>query len=91
MALCGGLGDARAMHPDASIAEALPRVYRRVLDAVERLERLDGRRDATRLRLSAIKVYSGAWNSKSHRQLEDVLARVETATRDQERRVASGS
>jgi hypothetical protein len=74
------------MHPDASIAEALPRVYRRVLDAVEALERRGGRPEATRLRLSAIAVYSGAWDTKSQRRLEEIATRAELAAREQERR-----
>ncbi len=86
MAASDAAGDSPAMHPEASIAEALPRLYRRVLDAVERLERLGGRRDAARLRRTAIGIYSAAWNSGSQRKLEEVLARIESATREQERR-----
>jgi len=74
------------MHPEASIAEALPRVYRRVLDSVETLERLGGRAEATRLRQAAIKVYSGAWDARSQRRLEEIATRAELAARDQERR-----
>lgn len=74
------------MHPDASIAEALPRVYRRVLDSVETLERRGGRDEASRLRRQAITVYSGAWDAKSHRRLEEIATRAELAARDQERR-----
>jgi hypothetical protein len=74
------------MHPDASIAEALPRVYRRVLDAVEALERLGDRTEATRLRRSAIKVSSSAWDTKSHRRLEEIAKRAELAAREREQR-----
>jgi hypothetical protein len=74
------------MHPEASIAEALPRVYRRVLDAVEALERSAGRAEATRLRHQAIAVYSGAWDAKSLRRLEEIATRAELAARDRERR-----
>lgn len=74
------------MHPDASIAELLPRVYRRVLDAVEALERGGGRTEATRLRHAAIAVYSGSWDAKSHRRLEAIATRAELAAQEQERR-----
>jgi uncharacterized protein YeaC (DUF1315 family) len=74
------------MHPDASIAEVLPRVYRRVLDAVETLQRGGGRAEATRLRRTAVAVYSGAWDAKSHRRLEEIATRAELAAREQERR-----
>ncbi len=74
------------MHPDASIAELLPRVYRRVLDAVEALERGGSRPEATRLRRRAIGVYSGAWNAKSHRRLEEIASRAELAALEQARR-----
>lgn len=74
------------MHPGLTVAETLPRVYRRVLDAVARLERLGGRDEAAGLRSAAIRVYSGPWDGVSHRRLEDVLARTEAAARDRERR-----
>ncbi len=80
------VGDAPPVHPEASIAELLPRVYRRVLDAVETLEQGGGRAEATRLRRMAIAVYSGAWNAKSHRRLEEIATRAELAAREQERR-----
>ena len=68
--------DREAM-PDLSVAETLPRVYRRVLDAVERLEQLGGRQEAARFRAAAIRVYSGSWDASSHRHLEDVALRAE--------------
>lgn len=74
------------MHPEASIAELLPRVYRRVLDAVESLERGGGRTEATRLRRTAIAVYSGAWDARSHRRLEEIATRAELAAREGKRR-----
>jgi hypothetical protein len=76
------------VHPDPTIAETLPRMYRRVLDAVGQLERLGARGEAARFRRTAIAVYSRAWNAKSHRQLEEVLARAEVAAADHERRAA---
>ncbi len=74
------------MDPELTVAEMLPRVYRRVLDAVGRLEELGGRQEAARFRAAAIRVYSGSWNARSHRQLEDVAARTEAAARDRDRR-----
>ena len=74
------------MHPESSIAEVLPRVYRRVLDSVEALERLGGRSEATRLRNQAIAVYSSSWDAKSQRRLEEIATRAELAAQDQERR-----
>ena len=53
---------------------------------VETLERRGGRDEASRLRRQAITVYSGAWDAKSHRRLEEIATRAELAARDQERR-----
>jgi len=77
--------DREAM-PELSVAETLPRVYRRVLEAVERLEQLGGRQEAARFRAAAIRVYSGSWDDSSHRHLEDVAIRTEAAARERERR-----
>ena len=74
------------MNHDADVAEALPRVYRRILDAVARLEELGARRDAARFRASAIDVYSRAWDARNRRRLEEILARVEASVVDHERR-----
>jgi hypothetical protein len=76
----------REVMSELSIAETLPRVYRRVLDAVERLERLGGRREAARFRAAAIHVYSGSWDAASHRHLEDVATRAEAAARSRDHR-----
>jgi len=74
------------MNPELTVAETLPRVYRRILDAAGRLEELGCRQEAARFRAAAIRVYSGSWNATSQRQLEDVAARTETAARDCEHR-----
>ncbi len=74
------------MQPELTVAETLPRVYRRVLDAVGRLEQLGGRQDAARFRSTAIRLYSGSWDARSHRRLEDVATRTEAAARERERR-----
>ena len=73
------------MDPELTVAETLPRVYRRVLDAVGRLHRLGGTQEAARFRATAIRVYSGSWDAASQRKLEDVAARTEAAARDRER------
>ena len=74
------------MDPELTVAETRPRVYRRVLAAVGRLEELGGRQDAARFRAAAIRVYSGSWDAKSYRRLEDVAARTEAAALGRERR-----
>jgi len=81
--------DSGPVNHDTDVAETLPRVYRRVLDAIGRLERLGGRRDAARLRSMAIEVYGGPWDARSQRRLEGILARVDAAVVDHERRAAT--
>jgi len=71
---------------ELTVAETLPRVYRRVHDAGGRLEQLGGRQEAARFRAAAIRAYSGPWDAASHRRLEDVAARTEAAALDRERR-----
>jgi hypothetical protein len=79
------LRNSRVM-PELTVAETLPRVYRRVLDAVARLEQLGGRQEAARFRAAAIRVYSGSWDEAGHHRLEDVAVRTEAAARDRESR-----
>ena len=86
MAVAGGGPDAAAVQPDSTIAETVPRAYRRVLDALAVLDALGARREASRYRQSAIRTYSRAWNAGSQRQLEEILARAEATARDHERR-----
>jgi hypothetical protein len=71
------VGDPPGVDPDTNVAETLPRVYRRVLDAVARLEAVGARRDANRFRAAAIEVYSHAWDARCHRRLEEILVRAE--------------
>jgi hypothetical protein len=70
---------------ELSLAETMPRAYRRVLDAVGRLEQLGGRQEAARIRVTAIRVYSGPWSASACRQLEEVASRAEAAVGDSER------
>lgn len=74
------------MHPDASVAELLPRAYRRVLDAVDALERSGGRTEAARIRETAIDTYARSWDARSHRRLEELARRAELLLRQEERR-----
>ena len=78
--------DLPLVHPETTVAETLPRVYRRILDAVARLAALGARRDAARFRSDAIEVYSRAWDAKNHRRLEEILARAEALATELERR-----
>ena len=71
---------------ELTVAETLPRVYRRVLDAIERLERLGDRQEAARFRVAAIRVYSDPWDASSYHRLEDVAIRTEAAARSREPR-----
>lgn len=86
MAGDGAVREPPAVDPDTTVAETLPRVYRRVLDAVARLEALGARRDATRFRTAAIESYSRAWDARCHRRLEEILARAEAVADEQPRR-----
>jgi hypothetical protein len=83
MAVHGAVGDRSAVDPDMTVAETLPRVYRRVLDAVARLEARGARRDANRFRSAAIEVYSRAWDARCHRRLEEILVRAEALAAEQ--------
>jgi hypothetical protein len=81
-------GDLPPVHPDANISESMPRVYRAVLDAVERLERGGSRSEAATYRRDAIKVYSRAWDGRNQRQLEEIRDRAVAAADGRERRVS---
>ena len=81
--------DPSAVDPESTVAETLPRVYRRVLDTVARLEALGARREAARFRASAIDVYSRAWDARCYRRMEDILARAEAQAAQPPRRTPS--
>lgn len=61
----------------ATLAEDLPEIYRATLDRVADLERIGARRDAGRIRASATKAYSDAWDEAARRHLLALLARAE--------------
>ncbi|MFL5778554.1 MAG: hypothetical protein ACJ761_06390 [Chloroflexota bacterium] len=57
----------------SSPAEALPELYRAILDGVAELERAGLRADAARLRASATRVYSTSWDAAARRRLQTIL------------------
>jgi len=65
------------IEPVASLAEDLPEIYRAILDHVAELERIGARRDAGRIRLSATRAYSAAWDESARRLLLSLLAKAE--------------
>ena len=74
------------MDPDETIAEALPHLFREVLDGLARLEQLGARSDAGRLRSEAIAGYSRAWDPACLKRLEQIRGRVDRAVHDLEQR-----
>ena len=59
-------------------SDAVPQLYRQILDLVAELERMGARREAARGRAAAIAAYSGGWNDATRRRLEH---NAETLTR----------
>ena len=59
-----------------SPAEELPALYRAVLDRVAELERDGSRAEAGRVRATATRIYSRAWDPRARRGLEDLLRRT---------------
>jgi len=55
-------------------SEAVPELYRQILDLVAELERTGHRREAARRRSAAIAAYSRGWNEASRRRLEHMAA-----------------
>jgi hypothetical protein len=58
-----------------SPAEELPALYRAILDRVAQLEADGERREAARVRATATRIYSRAWDERARRGLEDLLRR----------------
>ncbi|HEX8941444.1 MAG TPA: hypothetical protein VF763_14950 [Candidatus Limnocylindrales bacterium] len=67
------------MDPVPSVAEALPALYRAVLDALADLERRGDRSVAVRLRVQAVTTYARPWDLDTFHRLEQVLERVRQA------------
>jgi hypothetical protein len=63
--------------PVASVAEDLPELYRTILDRVADLERIGSRLEAGRIRVSATRAYSNAWDASAQRVLLGLLARAD--------------
>jgi hypothetical protein len=73
---------------EPSVAEALPELYRQVLDRVAALEQSGFRGEATLVRAEATRIYSGAWNEAAARRLRALRIHAErvVAGRDRPRR-----
>jgi hypothetical protein len=56
-----------------SPAEELPALYRAILDRVAELETEGARVEAARMRATATRVYSRAWDQQARRDLEALL------------------
>ena len=66
-----------ASEPGATVAEDLPELYRTILDRVAELERLGSRLEAGRIRVSATRAYSSAWDASAQRVLLALLHRAD--------------
>ncbi|MBA2720653.1 MAG: hypothetical protein H0U52_15640 [Chloroflexi bacterium] len=60
-----------------TVAEDLPELYRTILDRVADLERLGSRVEAGRIRTSATRAYSRAWDASARRELLSLLHRAD--------------
>jgi hypothetical protein len=60
-----------------SPAEDLPALYRAILDRVAELEAAGDRAEAGRVRRSATRAYSRAWDERARRQLTTLLHQAE--------------
>jgi hypothetical protein len=63
--------------PDRPLSEAMPELYRGVLDRVASLERIGTRSEALRLRRAATQAYSRAWDETSHNALQALAIRAD--------------
>ncbi len=66
-----------ASEPAASVAEDLPELYRTILDRVAQLETHGSRIEADRIRASATRAYSSAWDASAQRVLVGLLSRAD--------------
>jgi hypothetical protein len=70
---------------DRTRAVELPERYRAVLDAVARLEHVGEREAAFRIRRRATEAYSKAWNEKTLRHLDRLVAEADRMLGDHPR------
>jgi hypothetical protein len=61
----------------ASAAESLPELYRRVLDRVADLEQQGHRVEGGNMRAEAIRIYSAAWTDGAARRLRKMSQRAD--------------
>ena len=64
------------MGNESLLAARLPELYRTALDAVDELARRGRRAEAARLRHTAGRAYSRAWDEECRRTLDDVVRRA---------------
>jgi hypothetical protein len=67
------------MGTDPVLAEYLPVLYRVALDAIDELARRGRRIEAARLRSSAGRAYSRAWDDRCRRSLEEAIVGAHVA------------
>jgi hypothetical protein len=66
--------------PTTSFAEAMPLLYREILDLVGELERRQGDRNMTaRFRAEAIRRYSASWDAAQERKLRELRRRLRSS------------
>ena len=76
---------------DAIPAAERPRLYREVLDAVARLERVGERAAAYEIRRRAIRAYSARWDAGGTRSLGKLLAETQARLDASPRAAAVGA
>ena len=64
------------MSTGLQLSDAIPMIYRRLLDSVDELERSGRRTDAARYRAQAIRIYSSSWSESSGRRLTRIHEKV---------------
>ena len=83
MSSAGPRAHRRAMAPDLeTIVDTLPRRYRAVLDAVDRVERDGARIEACRWREQAIERYSRRWDTATLRWFDATLGKIAAYARE---------
>jgi hypothetical protein len=78
------------MEPN-SAAEALPGLYRAILDRVAELESSGRRETAIQVRAAATKAYSRAWDERARRELQTLLRQASRPSASEASRGAARS